>query len=108
MEWIIYENQDESGEMEETLESSESSEGLPNGETGGGSEPVEVLPSNDEEVEEVSEEFETTESIDYSDQLQQIMYNQEQIYSMLHACCIFLALTAGIIIIFEFFKGVTR
>ena len=108
MVWLVYENQDESGEMETTLEGSDNSEGLPSGETGGEAETSEGVPSQNTETNTETNESETVESIDYTEQFQQIISNQEQTYSMLNACCIFLALGVGITIIFEFFRGVTR
>ena len=108
MVWLFYENQEESGEMETTLEGSDTSGELPNGETSGEAETSEGVPSQDTETSSETEETQTVESIDYTERLQQIISNQEQTYSMLNACCIFLALGVGIIIIFEFFRGVTR
>ena len=108
MVWLVYENEEQNSEMETTLEGSDTSEGLPDGETGGEAETTEGVPSQDTETNTETEQTETVESIDYSEQLQQIITNQEQTYSMLNACCIFLALGVGITIIFEFFRGVTR
>ena len=108
MVWLVYENEEQNGEMETTLEGSDISEGLPDGETGGETETSEGIPSQDAETNSDTQESETVVSIDYTEQLQQIISNQEQTYSMLNACCIFLALVVGITIIFEFFRGVTR
>ena len=103
-----YEDTHEGSEMETQTEGSESSEGVPSGETGGGSETSEGVSSQSSEVSTENENTETIESVDYSEQIQQIILNQEKTFSMLNACCIFLALSVGISIIFEFFRGVTR
>ena len=71
MVWLVYENEEQNSEMETTLEGSDTSEGLPSGETGGETETSTGVPSQDTETNSETEETETVESIDYSEQWQQ-------------------------------------
>ena len=111
MKYIIYyQGEDISTETPEPLEVSDLSEGLPGGETDGETEIQEVSVSENLEEEEEQKNSETTtyEVIDYTDQLQAISETAENMRDLIHAGVIMIAILTLFVVIYEFFRGVSR
>lgn len=108
--FIYFEGEEQPTETAEPIEVSDFSEGLPSGETGGETETIEDMPSEVEEVEEEQENsnFQEAVSVDYSDLLQNIAQTTENMRDLVHAEAIMIAIAALFIIIYEFFRGVSR
>lgn len=111
MKYIIYyEGEEIPTETQQPLEDSDTSEGLPDGETVGETETSEGAGSENIEGEQDKNNSENTtyEVIDYSDQLQAIAETAENMRDLIHAGVIMLAIMTLFLIIYEFFRGVAR